>query len=211
MNCVSCDIDVSPNFVACIEDNRCPACGDKLMSNSDYSKLFSLKRQLLDLNLGLDKQKLTMVSAAITSKFELWPKGAAGTSEITEGDEEIVDEDIPLTPPPAKKVSAKPIKTVGTRSHPINDPSLIGDIDLGNEAPMSPDEEAALIKEFGLDQGEFGVAQARKDEGIKGIIDPELAKSIVEYDFEDTVESQDRLNRAQKMMSQVPAKKIKRI
>lgn len=212
MKCVSCEIEVSSNFVSSIEENKCPACGKELLPSSEYNKLFSLRKQLIGLDLGLEKRDLTKISAAITSKFDLWPKGMMGEGpELTEETMEDIDLDIPLTPPPGKKGNTKPIKTVGNRSYPIDDPSMIGHIDIEDGPPMSPEQEAALIKEFGLDKGEFGMAQALKDEGVSGSIDPELAKSIMDYDFGTSDEGDERLQRAEKMLANAGSKKIRRL
>lgn len=198
MKCVSCGIEVSSNFVAAIIDNKCPACGNQLMDGSEYQKLFALRKQLVPLDLGLDEQVLTKIAAAITSRFELWPRDVANEETSCEPVTVVEEPTAPAIKPIRPKSQGEAEKIVRSRMPQI---SFDEDDEQGYEEPMTPQEEAALIKEFGLDKGDSATAMALLDENPKGFHDTDLMKVIGEHDFDDGEEhvnplAENRLSRA---------------
>lgn len=218
MKCISCGIEVSSNFVAAIIDNRCPACGNQLMDGSEYQKLFALRKQLLPLGLGLDENTLTKIAAAITSRFELWPKDTAKDDVVVESDQLTTQqqEEGPKIRPIRPKNQKEAEKLVQSKLPHI---SFDEDEGYADEEPMSPQEEAALIKEFGLDKGDSATAMALLDENPSGFNDPSLMKAIGEHEFDLGEEhsnplAQDRLERAHALKNtanQFGVKPIKRL
>lgn len=169
MKCVSCGTEVAPNFVAAILKNSCPACGEKLIASSEFNKMMTLKRSMESLNLDLKDNDLVKVSAALCSKFEIWPKDmdASLSSEDSVSNHEIesVEEDLP--PPSAerdrssvpkprklKRLSDNPsLNAVGGNSSGVND----------SEPEMSDEELQQLIEETGLMHGDIATSSLLKD------------------------------------------------
>jgi hypothetical protein len=93
------------------------------------------------------------------------------------------------------------------------------DFSVGMEESMSPQEEAALIKEFGLDKGDTATALALLDENPSGFNDPTLMAAIGDHDYDDGEEhvnplSNDRMNRARSLKTtanQLGIKPIKKL
>jgi len=211
MKCVSCEIEVSPNFVAAISDNRCPACGGQLMDGSEYKKLFALKKQLVPLDLGIESDTLVKISAAILSKFDLWPRDITASTSVEEGDDSLeeapqIEEPIAPTSIGTAPKKMKPIqpKSQQDAEQIIRSRMPQASFDDAEEAyyedDISPEEEAKLIREFGLDKGDIATAMTIRDENPNGFIDPELMSIMGEYDFSESEESnslsQDRMSRA---------------
>lgn len=160
MKCKSCEAQVPPNFIAAIADNRCPACGKQLLSDNAYKNIFKVKKQISD--LGFDDSILLGIAAALASKFTLVPKSLSletdGDTEpevqIEDDDEDFEDVDVsrhqskPMTSrriPNVKGMSPKTamrIQQAGKKS-PMEEAEELADV--------SPEEEAALRSEWGLD------------------------------------------------------------
>lgn len=168
MKCANCYIEVAPNFVASIVDNRCPACGHPLMEGADYKKLMALQKQLASLGLGLDESTLTKVAAAITSRFELTPreesaakapvdsKAAAATFAVAGfGPSAAADaDDQPRTAPRAiKPISSKASVRSRIEALIAIDRDLDPDVDLDEDGPINSGSAASIVKEWGLDKG----------------------------------------------------------
>lgn len=175
MKCVSCSIDVSPNFVIAIMDNKCPACGKQLIEGSSYKKLLVLRKQLSSLNLGVDDNVVIKISAAISSKFELWPKETSAEikennlveqineSTIIENNDEDMEDEIdpryanatvrksPVKP--SLSETEKMVNDIYNKANGFDDPDD-GDEDYEN---LSLDERQSLIKEYGLDVGDKAI------------------------------------------------------
>lgn len=214
MKCVSCSIDVSANFVAAISDNRCPACGQQLLDGAEYQKLFALRKQLVPLELGIDSNTLTKISAAIISKFDLWPKGVDGPGPAPALVEEEEGPDLPVEAPnnkikPIVPKSAKQAENLVRERMPNLSFEEDGDdVDFAEyEESMSPEEEAALIKEFGLDKGDVATSMSiiddkrvQADKDLLGMFDDQELTGSDEHSA-----YADRINRA-KALSQTANK-----
>lgn len=210
MKCVSCSIEVSSNFVAAIMENSCPACGETLMSVADFKKLIFLKKQLSSLNLNLDAANLTKVSAAIVSKFELWPRedeaknADDNSAEKSENDdssvlEEEIEEEVPLTKK-TSRASPKPIRAVG-RDFEDEDEQL------------TPQQRKELIAQFGLDKGDASQAKLMLDQDPEKFKNNELAQALLNhnYDSDEDELTQDRMNRAKSSFTGGGPKGFKRL
>jgi len=71
--CRNCNIEVPPTFARALIDNKCPACGKEIMSGKDFSELRQARKMLE--GMQLDDKLLVTIAAAISSKFDLVPKG----------------------------------------------------------------------------------------------------------------------------------------
>jgi len=93
MKCLSCKEQISPKFVAAIRDNICPACGNDMMSQTNYKRIFEVERQLK--GLGFDKNLMFGVAAALASRFTLVPRDLALVEgEDVDTESEIAEEDM---------------------------------------------------------------------------------------------------------------------
>jgi hypothetical protein len=75
MNCAACKIEISPNFIAAIKDNRCPACGQKCLSDEDYGAIFNVVSSILSVVPELGEDATVKIATAMHGKFDIFPKG----------------------------------------------------------------------------------------------------------------------------------------
>lgn len=75
--CKDCGTEVPPTFAQALMDNRCPACGKPIMSGIEFAELRQVRATLAGLHL--DERLTITIAAAISSKFDLVPKGSALT------------------------------------------------------------------------------------------------------------------------------------
>lgn len=212
MQCVTCSMEVSPNFVAAIAENKCPACGKQLMDSGDYKKIFALKKLLGTLSLGLADPVLVKLSAAISSKFELWPKdmGSAGSEATVAGP-------LPSAPLTPQEVVADPALMQREKQKIINrvskamdaaeaDGAELHELEEAGEpdedADLPPAERARLMREFGLlnDPSEAGNVKDTSPEMVKQLSDLMASET---FPLED--EDADRLTRARGLKNQIRA------
>jgi len=76
MNCISCKIEISPNFISAIKDNRCPACGKNCLSSEDYGAIFNVVSNILLAVPELGEESVIKIATAMHGKFDIFPKGA---------------------------------------------------------------------------------------------------------------------------------------
>lgn len=216
MNCISCKMEVSPNFVAAIAENKCPACGKQLLDTSDYKKIFALKKLLSALNLGLADPMLVKLSAAINSKFELWPKESGNPPQI----QDVASPPVQAVPVAPQEAQADPVLMQRQKQQMINklskamdaaaDQSIdvheLDDDQLGFEedADLSPAEKAKLMQEFGLSNDESGVqlGHSTSPQMVKELSDMISAES---FPIEENAAMTDRMSRARGLQGQVRA------
>lgn len=74
--CKNCGVDVPPVFASALMGNKCPACGKEIMTGADFKEMRAFCRNLA--GLGLDEKLVVTISAALSEKFDLVPKGKAG-------------------------------------------------------------------------------------------------------------------------------------
>lgn len=159
MKCKSCGSVVPPNFIAAISDNKCPACGSKLMSELAYKNIFKVKKQIKD--LGFDDKILLGVAAALASNFTLVPKSFSleedpeAEPSVELEDLEDDDDDTDHRPGPTKPMTARRIPNVKGMSPKTAQRIKQASTSMVEEAEymadVSPEEEAALVKDWGLD------------------------------------------------------------
>lgn len=75
MNCIACKIEISPNFIAAIKDNRCPACGQKCLADAEYGALFDVVNSILSVSPDLGEDAIIKIATAMHGKFDIFPKG----------------------------------------------------------------------------------------------------------------------------------------
>lgn len=219
MKCVNCSVNVSPDFIAAIIENRCPACGQQLMDGGEYQKLMALKKQLAPLGLGLEENELTKVSAAIMSKFDIWPRS---------GEEEKVVKSVVqiATPQPEPEVlpesmpprAPKPIKPKNVQEAQKIVAATIPGVNFDDDLPLSIDEEytdippsnaADIIKEFGLDKGELSTV-ALADKGKSDpLLNAIFSDMPLEGDMPIPGSPEDRMERAKALQGTVNSFGIK--
>lgn len=83
MNCISCKIEISPSFIAAIKDNRCPACGQKCISDEDYGAIFNVVSSITNTIPELQEDLVIKIATAMHGKFDLFPKGVVVDGYIT--------------------------------------------------------------------------------------------------------------------------------
>lgn len=212
MQCVSCSMEVSPNFVAAIAENKCPACGKQLLDTSDYKKIFALKKLLSALGLGLADPMLVKLAAAINSKFELWPKES--------GPPPVATEQLPTAPQQAPQITqheaVDPTVMAKQKQQMINKlskameavergPMEIHELDesfVDEDADLSASEKAKLMQEYGLLNDTSGV---RLDPSTSPQIAQELADmmSAEAFPIEENMAEADRMARARGLQGQM--------
>lgn len=78
MRCISCDIDVPPQWVACIQANSCPNCGGPIMNDTS-------KELLVELKLAMEKMPTAdaaSISGWLLSNYTLTKIGSAEPTEF---------------------------------------------------------------------------------------------------------------------------------
>jgi len=158
MKCKSCGVQLSPKFAAAIGENKCPACGKRMMTEVHYKKIFNIAEQISD--LGFDDDALIGIAAAIASKFTLVPKGL-GLEEDEDGNEiEIELEAEPVKKKHSSKfgglrekfqkkgsvegMSSTALRKLQAARKLDNDDSDEDDDDL------SPQQRDQIVREYGL-------------------------------------------------------------
>ena len=145
MKCANCEIAISPAFAKAIMDNQCPACGKEILKDEDFRELLRIRSLLQDLDLG--DGVVVSVSAAISQKYDLVPKGSRNAMARLPTEEEIetmsgLNEE--------EKVRLRALQAA--------------------QIERRAEAEAELIKEWGLDHGQIGAGGE-----ISGPIDPNMA------------------------------------
>lgn len=206
MKCVNCSIEVSPNFVASIMDNKCPACGQQLMEGTEYKKLIALKKQLIP--LGLDENMLTKVAAAVTSRFELIPRDANPPVEPlkttdNQGEQKSVEENIKPAQMETAETSSQPprqIKPIATKSNlkskiealmAIERESNFTDEPLNGE-DADPQSISQIVKEWGLDKGSSSAVALVED----NVFDNDLNSMFSDFPLQGDDPMSSRMSRA---------------
>lgn len=147
MKCKNCKIQIPPGFVSAIELNKCPACGDSILSSSVYSRIEKVQQQIAD--LGFAPNQLLGISAALATRFTLVPLDLAGVAS---------EDEIDSAPLPQKKARGKnqpkSLKEM-EKLYEQNDPYADPDVTLEEEdADLSEEARQNLVHEFGLDKGD---------------------------------------------------------
>jgi DNA-directed RNA polymerase subunit RPC12/RpoP len=154
MKCQKCSEEISPKFVSSIKNNSCPACGGRLLSDTEHKRIFKIKSQLA--GLGLDDNTMFSVAAALSEKFTLVPRDLLLTNnkKETEGESPVESEVVHS----ASKVSKAVVKKTNPSTNDYIDPLDSEDFDGVSEVSTDDDEEYEasvdedeIIKEWGLD------------------------------------------------------------
>lgn len=198
MKCKSCKNEVPSKFVAAIKDNKCPACGKKMVSDTSYQKIFNLKSQLSVLDL--DENTLISISAALSDKFTLVPKDLALEEEIEEEEET----------PPQLSDKPKPKPMTERRIDKAVSSASIASIEVEEEDDeITDEEEAALAEEWGLNIGDKKSATL-----IETPVKPspelfDLVSQIKDLDgANDSAKHDELLTRAKETSSKMKIKRI---
>lgn len=215
MECVSCEMEVSPSFVSAIAENKCPACGKQLMDSGEYKKIFALKKLLSGLSLGLEDSTLVKLSAAISSKFELWPKDMSTKApQLTESAASggVASDDSKPAKPLVSESSLKQQKKdmVARLSNAMDaaENSLFSidedePSDFDEDADLSPEQKRALMAEFGL-LNDPSEASPHETNILSDEISAMMAEEPLGGDDEDPM-SADRLKRARSLKGSASA------
>jgi hypothetical protein len=158
MKCKACQVEISPKYTMAITDNRCPACGKKMMSDNLYKKIFQIVDQIDD--LGFEENIIVGIAAALASKFTLVPKDLALEKDDDGNIEMELDED--EEEPTIRNAKPKPKSANRLRNQKnqsiqpprkINAPRnlIADDEDLSD---ISPEEERKIMSEWGLNAGD---------------------------------------------------------
>lgn len=153
MKCKSCKVGVSPKFVAAIKDNVCPACGNRLMSDNTYRKIFKVRKQIQDLDF--DDDMLFGIAAALATKFTLVPKDLGVENEeddnadvSLEMDED--DDDIPVPHKPPRKIK-RMANVKGMSPQTARRIQQAEEFEAAEDlAHLTPEEEAQIRSEWGM-------------------------------------------------------------
>lgn len=215
MQCISCNTEVSPNFVAAIAENKCPACGKQLLDTSDYKKIFALKKLLSGLNLGLADPMLVKLSAAINSKFELWPKESGGPAQVPQDPstipvvQQVAPQEVAADPILAQQQKQQMIKKLSKAMDIVEQQQLEvheidEDLSLDEDADLSPTEKAKLMKEYGLlnDTSDVKVGTATSPKMVQELTEMISSES---FPIEENAAEADRMARARGLKGQMTA------
>lgn len=146
MKCIACKEQISPKFVAAIKDNLCPACGDSLMSQGSYKRIFEVEKQLK--GLGFNQNLIFGVAAALAGRFTLVPR------DLALPEDENVEESIDLTAEDLVKVGPKKKPNRNNRSEKARR-EIRKQIQEAEElSDLSPETQKNIIEAYGLDKGD---------------------------------------------------------
>lgn len=195
MKCKSCSVAVSPQFAVAITDNRCPACGNRMMSDVSHRNVFNVVEQLGE--LGLDKKNLVGIAAAISSKYNLVPRDLALETDEN-GNIEEIDDEPPARPLGNGKPRPQSSQRLAQQTKPRRLNKLADDDDEGDEE-LTPLERQEIAREWGLEQGTRDATEASGGGGmnVMGALDPGLIQEIGSLDQIEDARHEDLLSRAQ--------------
>jgi len=128
---MNCNVPVPPNFAKAIIDNVCPACGKDILGPSEFRELIKTKSLLQD--LAIDDNMKISVSAVISQRYDLVPKGTARRPDGLPSEEEI---DATEGLSDEEKTRLKALREA--------------------QAAIKNKQDGAIVKEWGMDHGQFG-------------------------------------------------------
>ena len=109
MNCINCNLEISPSFAASIKDNKCPACGKQCLSEQHHGAIFSVVSTISGSLPDIPEDVCIKLATALHSTFDIFPKGVVVDGQATK---EIVYVNThalnPRKPPPTPVRKAKP-------------------------------------------------------------------------------------------------------
>jgi len=82
MKCISCGMELNPNFTHAILRNECPACGQSLIDKNDFVKIKGVKRAISSIDPTVSDSSLVAIATFFVSNYDLTPK--EGVSPIEE-------------------------------------------------------------------------------------------------------------------------------
>lgn len=205
--------------MAAIAENKCPACGKQLMDTGDYKKIFALKKLLSTLSLGLNDPTLIKLAAAISSKFELWPKDVTMPNQPNEAVTAASDP-LPSAPVVPQEIAADPALLQRQKQQMISKLSKAMDVaasqpmevheldegvvDSSGDEDLSPAEKLQLMKEYGLLNDTSGI-------NVDAATSPQMAQELAElmsseaFPIEENAAEADRMARARGLKNQLRA------
>ena len=83
MNCINCNLEISPSFVASIRDNKCPACGKECLSATDHGAIFSVVSIITSAASDMTEDITIKLATALHGKFDIFPKGVVVDGQVT--------------------------------------------------------------------------------------------------------------------------------
>jgi len=83
MNCINCNLEISPSFVASIRDNKCPACGKACLSDADHGAIFSVVSLITSSVIDMAEDTTIKLATALHGKFDIFPKGVVVDGQVT--------------------------------------------------------------------------------------------------------------------------------
>lgn len=83
MNCINCNLEISPSFVASIRDNKCPACGKACLSDADHGAIFSVVSLITSSATDMAEDTTIKLATALHGKFDIFPKGVVVDGQMT--------------------------------------------------------------------------------------------------------------------------------
>jgi hypothetical protein len=156
MNCVSCKIVIPVTYTKALSDNVCPACGKEIMSAKVYKEFAFIRDMLADADI--DDPTLVKISAMIVGKFDLVPKGmdrtpARPSHKQPQAVRKVVDDDI-LVEDDEELVDLSTLSPEDAAE------------EMARRAELASEQEQ-LVKEWGLEEGQYSVATLSKKTGSK--------------------------------------------
>jgi hypothetical protein len=83
VNCINCNLEISPSFVASIRDNKCPACGKACLSDADHGAIFSVVSLITSSTTDMAEDTTIKLATALHGKFDIFPKGVVVDGQVT--------------------------------------------------------------------------------------------------------------------------------
>jgi hypothetical protein len=83
VNCINCNLEISPSFVASIRDNKCPACGKACLSDADHGAIFSVVSLITSSVTDMAEDITIKLATALHGKFDIFPKGVVVDGQVT--------------------------------------------------------------------------------------------------------------------------------
>ena len=163
MKCSSCAIDISPGYTKALNENTCPACGSKIMTESLFKEFGEIKVALAD--SAVVEADLVKVASLITGKYRLVPKDA-------------------MRQPGTGRFEQKPITRVGEAKEEVSD----RDADLVNFSPeiqarekaLRDAEEEKIAAEWNLTEGELSSSAVRARNKSSDITQEHISQDVMD-------------------------------
>lgn len=156
MDCMNCTASIPPQWVACIQENKCPSCGKQIMDEKSQELLAELREAMA--KMPNDPEAL---AGWLLSNYRLHKIGTAEPTKFYKPRQERQEPDVPI------KVANNPVHSFLKRAgyNPQKNQrkfkELVDEINgsVGEADPYDPHEEIIEAEEGPYENDEFDIVQ----------------------------------------------------